>query len=91
MQLWLQGEVRKDIAVSCGIGEGTVTNIVDDWKRNLGNEDADALRELGVSLKRVGIDPTQCAEGFRILNIMKKLGVDKNHFKSIIREVYQYC
>ena len=91
IQLWLRGEVRKEIAVTCGIGEGTVTNIVDDWKRNLGNEDADALRELAVSLKRSGIDALQCAEGFRILNIMKKLGVNKNHFKSFIREVYQYC
>ena len=91
IQLWLQGQSRKDIAVCCGIGEGTVSNIVDDWKRNLGNEDADALRELGVSLKRAGIDATQCAEGFRILNIMKKLGVNRNQFKSFVIEVYQYC
>ena len=63
IQLWLRGEVRKEIAVTCGIGEGTVSNIVDDWKRNQGNADADVLRELAVNLKRCGINGTQCSEG----------------------------
>ena len=61
IQLWLQGESRNDIAVSCGIGDGTVSGIVDDWRRRLDYGDADALRELTVSIKRSGIDATQCA------------------------------
>ena len=44
-RLWLKRESRKDIAINCRIGEGTVSNIVYDWRRNLSNGNADPLRE----------------------------------------------
>ena len=33
---WLQGIPRNDIAAEDGISYGAVTNIVNDWRRNLG-------------------------------------------------------
>ena len=33
IRLYLQGESRNDIARTCGLGEGTVSNIEDEWKR----------------------------------------------------------
>jgi hypothetical protein len=90
IRLYLQGKSRNDIARSCGLGEGTVSNIVDEWKQSLGYPDADSLRELAINLKRIGIDAAQCAEGFRILISMKRLGVNENQFESFIREVNEY-
>jgi transposase len=91
IRLWTEGKSRKHIAITCGLGEGTVSNIVAEWRQNLGNGDAEALRELGISMKRTGIDAAQCAKGFRIVSTMKKLGVNENQFKSFINEVYEYC
>jgi uncharacterized protein (DUF433 family) len=91
IQLYLQGRSRNDIAKTYGIGDGTVSNIIDEWKHRLGIHDAEAIRILVVNLKRLGIDEAQCAEGYRILMSMKKLGVNENEFKSFILEIYEYC
>jgi chromosome segregation ATPase len=53
--------------------------------------DAEAIRELGINMKKIGIHAAQCAEGFLISSIMKKLGINVNQFKSFINEIYQYC
>jgi hypothetical protein len=37
------------------VSSGAVTNIVNEWRRNLGFAAADELRELAVTLKKVGI------------------------------------
>jgi hypothetical protein len=85
IRLWLEGKSRKDIALICGVSEGTVSNIVSDWGQKLGKGgDAEALRELGSNLKRTGIDAAQCAQGFRITMIMKKMRVNEEAFESFI-------
>src|SRR5215212_10512256 len=91
IRLYLQGESRDDIARTCGVGEGTVSNIIDEWKRRLDIPDVQSLRDLAVNLKRCGIDAAQCAEGLRIKNTMKKLGVNPNQFESFMNETYEYC
>ena len=35
IRLYLQGESRNDIARTCGLGEGTVSNIEDEWNSSL--------------------------------------------------------
>ena len=72
------------------VGEGTVSNIIDEWKRSLDIPDIQSLRDLAVNLKRCGIDAAQCAQGCRILNTMKKLGVNQNQVESFMIEVYGY-
>ena len=63
IRLYLQGLSRNDIARTCGVGEGTVCNIIDEWKGSLDIPDVQSLRHLAVNLKRCGIDATQCAQG----------------------------
>ncbi|MCC2647443.1 MAG: hypothetical protein K0R16_246 [Nitrososphaeraceae archaeon] len=91
IRLWIEGNSRKDIALITGVSEGTVSNIIAEWRQKLGDGDAEAIRELGINMKRLGIDAAQCAEGLRISSTMKKLGVNVNQFKSFINEVYEYC
>ena len=91
IRLWIEGNSRKDIALITGVSEGTVSNIIAEWRQKFGDGDAEAIRELGINMKRLGIDADQCAEGLRISSIMKKLGVNVNQFKSFINEVYEYC
>jgi Helix-turn-helix domain len=91
IRLWLEGNSRKEIALITGISEGTVSNIIADLRQKIGDRDAEALRELGINMKRIGIDATQCAQGLRILNTMRKLGVNQNQVESFMIEVYEYC
>ena len=53
--------------------------------------DIDAIRELGINMKRLGIDVARCAEGLRISNTIKKLGIYENQFISFINDAYEYC
>jgi hypothetical protein len=56
------------IAANNGLSAGAVTNTVDEWRRGLDldsdtiDEDIiDDLRKLGVTFRKVGITPAQCA------------------------------
>ncbi len=91
IHLHLKGESRNEIARTCGLGEGTVSNIIYEWKHNLSNPDADSLRELAVNLKRLEMDLARCATGCRTAIIMNKMGVNEDEFESFMKDVFSYC
>ena len=91
IQGWLAGEQRDKIAVDNGLSAGAVTNIVNEWRQALGFHLADALRDLAVVLKRVGITPAQCALGFRAAMMLNRLGVKEDNFESFMSDVYNRC
>jgi hypothetical protein len=54
IQQWLKGELRDKIAADSGQSGGAATNIISSWKQGLGMAAADELRELAVTLKKLG-------------------------------------
>ena len=92
IQQWLQGVQRDLIAANNGMSAGAVTNVVNEWRRGLGSAIIDDLRELGVTFRKVGITPAQCALGFRIAMMIAKLGVKKeDDLEPFILHVYNNC
>jgi phenylalanyl-tRNA synthetase alpha subunit len=91
IQQWLQGRPRNDIASENGVSSGAVTNIVNEWRHDLGFAAADELRELAVTMRKVGINAAQCALGFRIATVMLRIGVKEDSFESFILDVYNRC
>jgi predicted nucleic acid-binding Zn-ribbon protein len=92
IQQWLQGIQRDLIAANNGVSAGAVTNVVNEWRRGLGSAIIDDLRELGVTFRKVGITPAQCALGFRIAMMIAKLGVKKeDDLEPFILHVYNSC
>ena len=75
---WLSGEQRDKIASDISLGAGTVTNIISEWKEEIGIPTADTLRILATELKRLNINPSQCAKGYKLLNIINNLGGSVN-------------
>ena len=55
----------------------------------LGFSAADELRELAVTLKKIGITAAQCAAGFRVAMMMNRLGVIEDSFESFMSDVYK--
>ena len=53
---YLQGKSRDRIANDNGIGTGTVSNILDEWKRAVQCSDYESVRELAVYCKKEGIN-----------------------------------
>ena len=88
IQDWLSGKQRDKIAGDNGLSAGAVTNMVNEWRQALGFSAADGLRELAVTLKKIGITPAQCALGFRAAMTMNRLGVKEEDFESFMSDVY---
>lgn len=91
IQQWLKGELRDKIASESGQSGGAVTNIISNWKQGLGIAAAVELRELAVTLKKIGITAVQCAVGFRVATMMNRLGVEEDSFESFMVDTYDRC
>ena len=91
IQEWLTGKPRAEIHTIYDISEGSIANIVEEWRNDLGVYTADSLRELAVALQKIKITPERCAIGFRVSRLMQKIGVSEEDFDYFISEVYNRC
>jgi hypothetical protein len=91
IQQWLAGHQRDKIAFDNGISAGAVTNIVDGWRMSLGSYAADELRDLAVTLKKIGTSPAQCAVGFRVATMLRRFGVQEDKFESFVSDIHNRC
>jgi hypothetical protein len=60
---WLRGSSRDKISRIYNISTGGVTNIINEWRNNIGAYIAEDLRELSISLKKANITSVQCSTG----------------------------
>lgn len=88
---WLKGEQRDRIAGDLGLGAGTVSAIISEWKSQIGIPEGEALRQFSTELRRADITASHCVLGFRILRVLRKVGVDEETLESFVSEVYQGC
>jgi hypothetical protein len=91
IRLCLLGHSRDDIVPLTNVSAGSVSNIVDNWKNEIGKPEANALRELAKSIRASGLSPAQCAVGFRIYNIMSELGLDAENVWQFLSDTYKKC
>jgi DNA-binding transcriptional MerR regulator len=87
----LKGKSRDAIASDNSLSAGSVSGIISDWRTSLTYPVADALRELGIMLRKSRITPSECALGFRFASIVKEMGVDEDNFGLFISDVYNKC
>jgi outer membrane murein-binding lipoprotein Lpp len=73
------------------MGAGTITNIISEWKEEIGIPTADTLRVLATELKRLNINASQCAKGYRLLNIINNLGAQEENIESFLTQIYKLC
>lgn len=90
IQSWLKGKSRDEIAREHGLSTGTVSNIINGWRNDLGHAVVDDFRELAVALNKLHIDPSQAALGARVVMLMKSLGVDERDFQDFMSNSYQH-
>lgn len=91
VEKWMLGLPRNTIAVECGLSNGAVSSIVDDWRRSVGLELAVLIRDIGVTLRKLGMSPAQCATGLRVSKLIEKMGLEDSSIESFLSEVYTRC
>src|ERR687883_1941142 len=87
IQQWLAGEAREKITADNDIGAGTVSAIVDDYKKGLDHLDLDSFRELMVEAKKRSITPSDLASHFRLFNYLIKSGAAEQEVESFVTNV----
>jgi hypothetical protein len=75
---YLQGVSRDTIAADNGIGTGTVSNIIDEWKKRVQDSDYESIRELSVFCKKQGITLNALASCIRLNNYSQSFGANAN-------------
>ena len=80
---WLSGDSRDRIAVDNGIGAGTVSNIIDEWKKRVQDSDYESIRELSVFCKKQGITLNALASCIRLNNYIQSLGANANERETL--------
>src|SRR5262249_36374445 len=70
MAQYLQGVSRDRIAADNGIGTGTVSNIIDEWKK-VQDSDYESIRELSVFCKKQGITLNALTSCIRLNNYIQ--------------------
>jgi hypothetical protein len=82
---YLQGSSRDRMAADNGIGTGTVSNIIDEWKRAVQGSDYESIRELAVHCKKEGVNLGDLLTSLRIKNYIKLLGaIDEGQAEQFI-------
>jgi hypothetical protein len=82
---YLQGVSRDTIAADNGIGAGTVSNIIDDWKKGGQDSDYESIRELSVFCKKQGITLNVIASCIRLNNYIE---IALNPMNTIVSRCY---
>lgn len=88
---YMKGTFRDENASKNGLSGGAVTNIISEWKTGLDQHEVEDMRDLAVSLKKLGITPPQCASGFRVSAMLQRLGVNEENFGQFVSEIYNKC
>src|SRR6478736_5480961 len=60
------------------ISKGKVHYLIKNWKENIKESDLKEVRDFSNLVKRSSISIEQCAQGFRMLNILKSFGIVGN-------------
>jgi hypothetical protein len=89
LKLWLSGVSRKKIAEKVGIGEGTVTSIVQEAKVNI--PDVDLLHEVATKITRNNWDINIFSSGIRNRKILYEKGITDDQIDSLIENVDEHC
>jgi hypothetical protein len=84
---WLSGDSRRVTAIEYGISEGAVSNIVKEFRNARGPQRANLLRALSVAIDKTGITTDECAQGYRLIRIMKRMGVNEDYYENFLTDI----
>ena len=78
IQGYLNGKTRDPISRELGISAGGVSNTIKEWKMEIGVPEIGALRDFATTVKKSGLSIEQCAQGYRMVQLMKGLEIDND-------------
>ena len=74
------------IVQETGISKGKVHYLITEWKHSITQQNIDEIRNFLVLVKKSNISIEQCAQGFRLIHILKNFGIGESDDNSIYEE-----
>lgn len=90
IQAWLRGASRDETAEQFGVGNGTVSNILDKLRKSLGNYEFDSIREFVRYLRQEGMTAADCVFGSRIHRIIQKLMLQEDDIENFLTRISEF-
>ncbi len=84
---WLSGYTRDEIAANNGIGGGTASNIINEWRKGIDSTEYESIRDLALFSKREGIILEDLASRVRLINYVKRLGANLEQIEFFIENI----
>ena len=84
---WLEGESRDAIATDNQIGAGTVSGIINEFKKGVDALEYESVRELSIYCKKQDINLGALASSVRLNNYIQKLGANQDEIETFISNV----
>jgi transposase len=81
---YLQGLSRDTIAADNGVGTGTVSNIIEEWKIGVQGSGYESLRDLAIHCKKEGFNLGDLMSALRIKNYIKQIDPDEERVEQFI-------
>ena len=76
IQKYLHGKTLDQIVKETNLSKGTVYNLVKRWKDNLESTGIEEIREFAIVVNKSGLTIQECAQGCRIAQILRELGIN---------------
>ena len=86
---WIQGISRDKIAENNDIGRGTVTNIIEQFKRTV--PDIDLMRQAALQIKKEDIGIFSFAASIRLRRLVEDLEITEDQIENFLEEIDIYC
>jgi hypothetical protein len=78
IQKYLQVKSKNQIALETSISKGKVHYLIIDWKNKMSISDIEEIRNFTILIRKSNMSIEQCAQGLRMINILKNLGIHEN-------------
>jgi hypothetical protein len=88
VKMWLDEKTWKEMMQATHLSSGSISNILSRWKKKLDDLDPEAVRQFISTTKKERM-PTlsQCAEGFRMANMLAELGTADNQAGQFLKDL----
>ncbi len=86
---YLHAFSMNEIVRETPLSKGTVNNIIKDWRSNIAGTNIEEIRAFTSEIRKSGITIEECAQGLRIVQLLKKFDINDEYDVSVNEDGFE--